>query len=185
MRGRFRRRHPEDPAARLWRDLEPWFRDEQSEHHGPDVGFPNLRPEELERGWEALAARADPLDPTETLWDEETKSEVSVVRALENGAVAAAARYPTPLLSLRNVKCANVRLPWLGVWLWPEELSFYWWVDDFSWNQRTVAGFAELLGELMNLIPRSHPTIEWDEDGDFWPAIERYLGAIERRVEQQ
>jgi hypothetical protein len=174
---RFRRR-VDDPTARLWRELEGWFREEDgSEHAGPDVGFPNLRPEELERGWEFLAARADSLDPTKTVWDEQESRAVSVVTAIENGAIAAVARYSSPLFPLRNVRCANTRLPWLGVWLFPEELAFYWWVSDSEWNKDTVAGLAELLGDLMNLLPRSHPTNEWDADDDFWPPIERYLNA--------
>lgn len=177
---RFLRRRvaePQDPTSRLWHELGAWFRDDSS-HAGPDLSFSDLTPTDLERGWQFLAARADPIDPAKTVWDSVNDCEVSAAEVLKDGAFAAATRCSNLLMGLSNVKSGSVRLPWLGVMLWPTELALYWWVGKDEWNAETLAGFAVLLADLRTLLPNSPVSLEWDSDDDFWPAIDAYLSAL-------
>lgn len=171
---------PPTAAEALWRELEDWFRGEDGESHaGPDLTFDGLEAAEVERVWEFLRSSADPIDPTQTTWDEITDAEVSIVTALEHGAVAAATRSPGLLLGLNEVTAHGVKLPWLGVFIYTDAIALYWWVsDDSGWNAETLAALARLVDDLRRLAPAAQVDVEWDVEGrEFFPTIDRFLSA--------
>ena len=176
-------RAPLTPADVLWRELEEWFRDENGvSHPGPEVTFDGLEAADVDRIWQFLRSSADPISPTQTTWDEKDDVEVSVVTALERGAVAAARRSPTLLVGLEGVTAHGVKLPWLGVYICTDAVAFYWWVsDDEGWNAETVAALAKLIDDLRRLAPTAQVDVGWDDDGqEFLPSIDRFLSANAR-----
>src|SRR4051812_17760233 len=74
---------PEPTTAELlWEDLSDLFVEEgdwASFHAGPDVEFNDLSPEGVERLWEYLRARADPIEPTVEIWHDERNQSVPLV----------------------------------------------------------------------------------------------------------
>ena len=102
----------DEPTAVLWREVEPWFRDDIS-HAGPDLEFSGLEPSDIENAWQFVLARADPLDPEQTAWDDVDDKEVSVVSLFDKGAVNAATRG-SGVIRLNNIDVAGERLAWLG-----------------------------------------------------------------------
>lgn len=175
------RRRVDDPTARLWRELESWFRDEDLSYAGGDVEFDGLTPEEVERGWAFLAEKADPLNPSHTVWDDHADKKVSVVEMMANGAIAAAARSPGVIVGLYNVEVGSARLPWLGITLWSAGLAPYWWIsDDSGWEPHSVAGLAILLHQLRDeVLPAAAITLERGDDVTFWNAIDTYIATVE------
>jgi hypothetical protein len=167
------------PAEVLWRELESWFREEDgSSHAGPDLTFSDLKPADVERVWQFLRSRADPLDPQRTTWDAVDEAEVSVAAVLERGAVAAASRCASLLVVLDGSTSNGVRLPWLGVFLDPRAVALYWWVsDDAGWNPDTVAALATLIGDLLRLAPAARLELEWGGYEEFRQAIDAYRSA--------
>lgn len=168
------------PAERLWQELEDWFTDDGF-RAGPDVMFDDLDAADVERVWQFLYARADPLDPTRTAWDEVEQTEVSIVRALEFGAVAAAVRCPNLLVRLTGITSRAVRLPALGISVYPDAFALFWWINDEGghWNPETVAALATLIDDLRRLVPAARLEHEWGGGETFWPAIDRFLSAAQ------
>ena len=174
---RFRRR-VDDPTARLWRELEDWFQDDTGYHPGEDLLFDGLTPDELERGWAFLAGKADPLDGSSTVWDQEAGREVSVVEMMANGAVAAAARSPELLVGLYNIRVGDSLLPYIGVWLSSDALALFWWVG-VDWKPDSAASLATLLHQLRNeVLPTATITLESGNEDIFWNAIDTYIAAV-------
>jgi hypothetical protein len=171
---RFRRR-VDDPTARLWRELEDWFQDEDGYHPGEDLLFAGLTGDELERGWAFLAEKADRLNPSSTVWDHEADCEVSVVEMLAQGAVAAAARSPELLVGLHNIRASDSLLPYIGVWLYSDALALFWWVGA-DWKPDSAASLATLLHQLRDeLLPTATITLESGWEARFWNAIDSYI----------
>ena len=173
------RHTPRTPAEVLWRELEEWFREEDgSSHAGPDLTFDGLEAADVERVWQFLRSSADPIDPRQTTWDETDSADASVVTALEPGAVAAAARCPGLPVGLEGITAYGVKLPWLGVFICTDAVALYWWVSaDSGWNSDTVAALAKLIDDLRRLAPSAQIDIEWDDEGGFFPSIDRFLSA--------
>jgi len=103
---------------------------------------------------------------------------VSVIEALERGAVAAATRCPNVIVPLDGIVSHGVRLPWLGVFLYPDSVGFYWWVSDAEgWGPDTVAALARLIGDLRTLAPRAQLDLEWGGLEEFLPPVDAYVSA--------
>ena len=52
--------------------------------------------------------------------------------------------------------------------------------DTEGWDRDTVAAFAQLIDDLRRLAPDAKVDIEWDSEGEFLPAIDRFLAARAR-----
>ena len=167
------------PSERLWTELADYFEDENDDviHATPDIGLVGVDPKALERIWDRLRKGADRLDPTRMVWDETVDAEVRAVDLLQDGVAAATARCPSILVSLEGICVAGVRLPFLGIFLYPDGIDLYWWIGrGDAWNGETVAAFAELLGELRELAPGAARESEHAEYGErFWRAVDAYL----------
>jgi hypothetical protein len=182
----FRRRHqPELTAAEiLWRDLGEWFREDNGGFHaGPSLVFTNLSQRGVERLWEHLLARAEPLDPTIEIWHEERDESVRLVDLPNAVALAHQGRLGILTVVLHALRSGGVRLPDLGVWVHPGSLEVWWWLgDDPDWDRDTVCGFVTLIGELRLLEPDSLLEIEDDpKPWEFLHPANRYLDAIKSR----
>jgi hypothetical protein len=170
----------EGPKERLWRKLrDDWFRDEPGMRHpGEDIEFCDLPPDDVERLWQLLRSRADPIDPTAEAWDEDAERPVNLVEALAAGAVAFSARCRADIIGLSGISSSGVKLPVLGISLWESGVSLYWWVgdEDLGWRADTAAALAELIGELRELVPHATVQVEGGAEADeFWLAIDEYL----------
>lgn len=172
-------RKPQTPAEVLWRELEDWFVEpDGTSRPGPDLTFAGLEAADVERVWQFLRSSAEPIDSNQTTWDEVDGGDISVVAALERGTIAAAARYPGLFVVLNGVTAHGVKLPWLGLSIYTDMVSFYWWVsDNEGWNRDTAAGLAKLIDDLRRLAPDAQVGLEWDDNGAFFPSIDRFISA--------
>ena len=169
---------PPTPAEALWLELEQWFREEDGSHAGPDLTFDGLEAADVERVWQFLQSSADPINPAQTTWDGKNHAAVSVVTALEQGPVAAATRCPGLLVNLTGVTSHRIKLPWLGVFIYTDAVAIYWWVSDKEgWNRDTVAALATLIDDLRRLAPDAQVDLQWDDEGAFFPSIDRFISA--------
>lgn len=166
---------------RLWAAVRDWFEEpDGTRHAGPDVLFDGLSTGEVESVWRFLASAADPIDPAATVWNDLDGDEKAAIAALEDGAGAALARSASFLVRLHRVRAHGVELPWLGVFVYIDAVSFYWWVgEDESWNPASAAAIVCLIDDIERLVPGARAEIEWDDDGSFRAAIDAYL--VERR----
>jgi hypothetical protein len=168
-----------DPRQRLWRRLADYFAPgDDIVHATPDVELTGVSPHALERIWRRLTDDAEPLGESTTVWDVVAERSVPAVELLNRGLAEATARCSSLLVPLVGVRVGSIRLPYLGVFLYPDGIGFFWWVGRDPWDEATIGAFAELLGELMRIAPEATPTSEWDEYGEgFWSAIDEYLDA--------
>jgi hypothetical protein len=171
-------------AEILWRDLRDWFKEEDEIFHaGPELGFNDLSQRGVERLWEHLQARAEPLVPTVEIWHEERDESVRLVDLPDAVALAHQGRLGRLIVVLNGVRAGGVGLPDLGVWVHPGSLEVWWWLGgDPDWDRDTVCGFVTLIGELHRLEPDS--LLESEDDPKPWEFLHpanRYLDAIKSR----
>lgn len=168
------------PQERLWLAIGRYFTDEE-DSVGLDVGLGNLASTDLDILWRRLSSGAAPIDPSRTAWDQLHDVEVPLLELLALGVETAAARCSSLLVPLEGVTVDDVRLPYLGFFLYSDEITFHWWSDG-GWSPVTVAALADLVGELIALAPGAVQTAEHAGFGeDFWRAVNEYLAAVRRR----
>ena len=177
---------PNDPVARLWLELEPWFRRELDDEavwnrdelgimpaHG--VSLTGLQPADLDRAWQFIADRMHP--PVGSVeWPDAIKS--ALLEVLSDGAFAAANRRYMPLIfEFEGIVVADRRLPPLQVGTYRDQLGMFWTVgDDTRWEPEHVAALAVLIGDLRKLLPTARMTFDREPE-IIWRAIDSYLAS--------
>ena len=139
---------PATAKEQLWRSFRELFDDERLEYAGPDIGFDGMRADDVVRVWDHVKSRATLLR-SEIVWNRDNE-EVAEPPALD-AAVAQLARGELGYVrvALDGVESCGVRLPELLSEFWPDAVSMYWWAGS-SWDEDSVAAFAEFLGELLH-----------------------------------
>lgn len=171
-----RRARPTPAQQELWRELGEYF--EKDDGTLPDVSLGNLSPAGAAGIFDELRARADPPEPTETIWHDEREEEVPLLEVPDAGALATSGRIGSLHVVLRGVRSGGVRLPDLGVGLFVDEV-----VLDYRmgrhWNAIVLAAFVELITELQQIDPGSRfdPVANDDVVQLFHEAIDGYLEA--------
>jgi hypothetical protein len=182
----------QDPVARLWQEVEPWFIEELDEEtawlrdelgimpaHG--VRWTDLQPAVLDRAWAVIADRIHPPIPI-VRWPDAMASPLPEV--LSEGAFAAASRRYLPLcFDVEALTVANERLPTLAVTIDADlrrprasGVGVSWRVNDSGWKPQTVAALAVLIGDLRNLLPAAPMTFDRQPE-IIWRAIDAYLAS--------
>lgn len=184
---------PQDPVARLWQELEPWFKEALDEEairlrdvlgifpvHG--VTWTDLQPADLDRAWGVIADRVDPPNPSVRWWD---AIRSPLPEALSDGAFAAASRRYMPLcFEVEAITVINQRLPTLDVEIWADtgrspggnEIKLFWRINDPGWEPQTVAALSVLIGDLRKLLPTA--SMGFDRQPEIiWRAINAYLAS--------
>jgi hypothetical protein len=171
-------------AEILWRDLRDWFKEEDEIFHaGPELGFNDLSQRGVERLWEHLRARAEPIEPTIEIWDEKREQSVLLSDFPDAVALVHQGRFGSFIVALRGIHSGGVRLPDLGVWVSPGRLAIWWWLGgDPDWTIDTVCGFALLIGDLRDVEPGSSLDIQYSKLSELLDPIDRYLDAIKSRT---
>ena len=177
-------RTPPTPADVLWRELEDWFTDGNgTSHPGPDLMFGGLQAADVERLWAVppISAELTRSTPTQTTWDQMDNADVSVVTALERGAVASVDRCPSLLcgpqgshVGRRQAAVAERFL--LGrrgrLLLVGERQGRLGSAAILPWRRSPSS-----IDDLRRLAPDANVELQWDSEGEFFPAIDRFLSA--------
>jgi hypothetical protein len=176
----------QDPVARLWQELEPWFRQELDDEavwkrdvlgilpaHG--LSLIDLQPAELDRVWHLIADRMDP-PVTSVEWPEWLRS-VPAELSSEGAFAAASRRYMPLIFEAESIVVAELRLPPFQVEIYRNQLGLFWTLgEDTGWEPEHVAALAVLIGDLRKLLPRARMTFDRQPEM-FWHAIDAYLAS--------
>src|SRR5207248_11548265 len=124
--------------------------------------------------WEHLRARAEPIEPTTEIWDDERDQTVLLSDFPDAVALVHQGRFGSFNVALGGIHSGGVRLPDLGVWVSPGRLAIWWWLGgDPDWTIDTVCGFALLIGDLRDLEPGSRLDIEYSKLSELLDPIDR------------
>jgi hypothetical protein len=173
-----------DPEAELWHAVGHLFSTDDGSL--PDVVFDDLRPAAIQTLFELLLARAAPdALQGQSRWDDDRAAEVAILDRPDAPSRAGAGDIPGFHVMLDSIRAGAVLLPTLGVFVEQGRLTLDYRMGA-AWNERTVAAFARLLGDMWALAPHTTPAAVHDggdigdADPTFEQALLRYLASTTR-----
>jgi hypothetical protein len=135
-------------AEQLWNELSWLFEDDDGSL--PEVRLLTSAPAATARIFEELRRRSAPLGPTQTVWHNVRKEEVSVATLGDAGALAVRGALGQLHIVARDIESAGIRLPDLGVSVDPDGIAIDYRMGE-SWNPGVLAAFVDLLADLVAL----------------------------------
>jgi hypothetical protein len=171
-----RRIRPTPAQHQLWRELGEYFAEDDGTL--PEYWFSGLSPEGAARIFDELRERADPPEPSTTIWHDEREEQLPLAEVPDAGALVTSGRIGSLHVVLSGVRSAGIRLPDLGVSLFRDSVELDYRMGR-DWNPIVLSAFVDLLIELQQLDPGSRLDAHADADvqEQFREAIERYLVA--------
>lgn len=169
---------PQTAREELWRELAYLF--EEDDGSLPEVRLIDIPSGGAARIFQELRNRAEPLEPTQTIWDEELGRDVPLEDVPDAATLVAEERIQGFHVVLRGISSHSIRLPELGVFVCQNNVELDYRMGS-EWNAEVLAAFVELLADLRRLAPAARLDLE---DGvlenvreHFRRAVETYLAA--------
>lgn len=166
-----------DARQRLWKALSVLFAEDDGSL--PEVRIVGVSSAGGAAMFDELRKRAEPLTPTQTVWHDRLDREVPLSEVPDAGLLAASGELTTLHVVLRGLEAGGVRVPDLGVSVWPGEVALDYRMGS-DWNPSSLGAFAVLLGELLRLDAGARLDLEdyvFDDLRDrFRAEVSRYLG---------
>jgi hypothetical protein len=137
--------------ARLPPQLVDWFAREIDKGDAPQLHLVGLRGDDLERCFAAIAQRTARWNDRTFHIDDEGV-DVTVQERPEVARLVAQRRASNACLGTEDIVVDGVQLPLVEMFLFPDEIQFFWW-PDAGWTPDRVAAFFALLERLLALAP--------------------------------
>jgi hypothetical protein len=165
---------------RLWVELSDLFKEDEG--FLPEVRLIDLSPDGTARIFDGLLHIAEPLDASQTIWHDECQREIQLADVPNAGVLAATGRINSLHAVLRGIRFGELPIPDLGVSVWPNEIALDY-RPGLGWDADTLAGFIELLSELLELggggrlaVAGELDLLPEDVQRRFQKAVTAYLG---------
>jgi hypothetical protein len=140
--------------ARLAPELVDWFACEIDKGDAPELHLVGLQPGDLERCFAAIVERA-PEWNDRTFHIDDEGVDVTVREKPDVAQLVAQGRASHACLGAEGIAVDGVELPLLEMFLFVDELQFFWW-PDASWTPERVAAFFALVRRLLALAPAAY-----------------------------
>jgi hypothetical protein len=140
--------------ARLVPELLGWFACEIDKGDAPELHLVGLQPGDLERCFAAIVELA-PQWNDRTFHIDDEGIDVTVRERPDVAQLVAEGRASHACLGAEGIAVDGVKLPLVEMFVFVDELQFFWW-PDASWTPQRVAAFFALLMRLLALAPAAH-----------------------------
>jgi len=137
--------------ARLAPELVDWFAREIDEGDAPELHLVGLRPGDLQRCFAAIVELA-PQWNNRTFHIDDEGLDVTVRQRPDVAQLVAQRRVSHACLGAKHMAVEGVELPLIEMFLFAEEVRFFWW-PDASWIPDRVAAFFALVMRLLEVAP--------------------------------
>jgi hypothetical protein len=161
--------------ARLARELIDWFACEINKGDAPELHLVGLQPGDLERCFAAIVELA-PRWNDRTFHIDEEGVDVTVHDRPDVAQLVAQGRASHACVGAEGIAVNGIELPLVEMFLFVDEMQFFWW-PDASWTPDRVAAFFALIMRLLALAPAA--SLQPDPR---YPATSRRLGELIGRV---
>jgi hypothetical protein len=137
--------------SRLARELVEWFACEIDPGDAPELHLVGLRPGDLERCFAAIV-ELGPRWNDRTFYIDDEAVDVTVRERPDVARLVAERRVSHACLGAEGITVCGIELPLLEMFLFHDELLFFWW-PDAAWTPDRVAAFFALIARLWALAP--------------------------------
>ncbi len=141
----------EGVRARLAPELVDWFAREIDRGDAPELHLVGLQPGDLERCFAAIAESA-PKWNDRTYHIDAEGVDVTLHERPEAARLVAQGRASHACLGAERIVVDGIELPLVEMFLFADEIQFFWW-PDAAWTPERVAAFFVLIGRLLALAP--------------------------------
>lgn len=163
--------------ARLDPELVEWFSDEEAAGgDAPELHLTGLGPGDLERCFAALVERGARWNDR-TFYIEDEEVDVTVDERPEVAELVAAGRTASSCIGAEGITVDGVELPLVEMFLYVDEIQFFWW-PRAAWTEERVAAFFALMMRLLELAPGAVMRV----DPRYAPEPRQWYGAMIARV---
>jgi hypothetical protein len=162
--------------TRLAPELVEWFADDVDIGDAPELHLVGLQPGELERCFAAIGELA-PRWNDRTFHLDDEGIDVTVRERPDVAQLVAERRASYACLGAEGIVVEGVELPLVEMFLYVEEIQFFWW-PDVAWTPDRVAAFFALVTQLLALAPAA----SLRPDPRYPPASRQALGELIGRV---
>jgi hypothetical protein len=126
------------------------------------------------------------------VWQDSREQEVPLTELADAGTLAATGQITSLHVVLRGIGSGGIRLPDLGVSVWPGEVALDYRMGS-DWDADVLGAFVELLADLQGLDHNARltaagevgPPLPEEVQKRFQRAVETYLSGIGSRARQQ
>jgi hypothetical protein len=137
--------------ARLAPELVDWFACEIDKGDAPELHLVELQAGDLERCFAAIV-ELGPRWNDRTFHIDDEAVDVTVRERPDVAQLVAQGRASHACLGAEGIVVGGVNLPLVEMFLFVDEMQFFWWPDD-SWTPDRVAAFFALVMRLLALAP--------------------------------
>lgn len=162
--------------ARLAPELLEWFRVEIDEGDSPELHLVGLTQGELSTCFAAIQ-QLGPRWSSRTFHIDDEGVDVTVAERPEVAELVASGRASHACLGAEGITVAGIELPLLEMFLFADEIEFFWRPSP-NWTPERVAAFFALLERLLALAPEA----ALRPDPRYPPGARRVLGEHIARV---
>jgi hypothetical protein len=156
-------------------ELVDWFRTEIDKGDAPELHLVGLQPGELVRCFDAIGRSG-------ARWNDRTfyleGSDVTVAERPDVASLVAHGRADHACVGAHGITVQGVELPLLEMFLFSDEIRFFWW-PGADWTTERAAALFGLLDRLLTLAPGAtlHPDPRYPE-----PARRRLADLISQLI---
>ena len=169
-------------AAHLPAELVEWFSSDVDEGDAPELHVVGLRDGDLVRCFDVLQQHAPCWSDRRFHLDDE-RVDVTVDERPDVAELVASGRVTYACIGAEAISIDGVVLPLLEMFLYADEMQFFWWPGD-AWTRERVAAFFMLLLELIGIADgarlRPDPRYSLPARRALGEAMSKVVGTTER-----
>ncbi|WP_354697178.1 hypothetical protein [Paraconexibacter sp. AEG42_29] len=160
-------------------ELLDWFCVTEEDDDAPELHVVGLRGNDLSILFQRIAADVTAWSGR-TFWLEPEELDVTVAQRPDVADLILAGRSSSVCVGALSMNIEGIEISVLEMFLYADEIQFFWWPQDGRWGPVQAAAIVRLVGELLELAPAAEvrPDPRYPEQQRLLaPALAQALGS--------